>query len=201
MAKTESITELTERVGGIKNQRQLAKELSAATEAGLPKPHIAAIESRISARAKEVKAAQRRAPARPLAADPATGKRAGQPAPQNSIPIAPGSFGKEGAVPLNQRFMDQGAQGDFKVAFGDDKSLIRNIDPLALTSVLPTGESLVNGSAIELDTTGLPARVEVTYVYLLDGDKPFGRCELAAPLPLAPGEKVQFRPGTLVFRS
>jgi len=199
----ETLDQLTTRLGGIKNQRELSKELRAASEAKAPRPMIAAIESRISARAKEIKESQRRSGAtRTVTADRATGKRAGKPAPQNSVPIAPGTFGGVGATPLNQRFMDQGAQGDWKVAFGDDKSMIRNIEPQALSAgLLPRGEDLVTSGDVELDTTGLPARVAVTHVYLLDGEKPYGRCELAAPLPLAPGERALFRAGTLLFKA
>lgn len=204
---SESVEQLTTRLAGISNQRVLAKELKAANEAKAPKPMIAAIETRISARAKEVKAAQRAgatrsAAARPVAADATTGKRAGKPAPQNSVPIAPGTFGKDDAKPLAETFMDRGAEGDFKVAFGDDKSLIRNVEPIGLThGLLPNGGNLATGGDVELDTSGLPSRVSVTHVYLLDGDKPIGRCELAAPLPLAPGERALFRAGTLLFQS
>lgn len=202
MAITETLKELTDRLGGIKNQRALGKELRTATEAKAPKPMIAAIEQRISARAKELKESQRRSAAtRPVTADAATGKKAGKPAPQNSRPIAPGTFGQPDATPLNQHFMDKGGEGDFKVAFGDEKSMIRNIDPMGLSSLHPRGGDLVNGTDVELDTSGLPARVSVTYVYLLDGDKPIGRCELAAPLPLAPGEIARFPTGTLLFKS
>ncbi len=202
MATTETIDQLTARLAGIGSQRVLGKELRTATEAKLPKPMIAAIEQRISARAKEVKDSQRRsAAARPVKADAATGKRAGKPAPQNSTPIAPGTFGQPDAKPLNQLFMDGGAAGDFKVAFGDSKSLIRNLEPIALSSIHPRGNDLVSGADVEVDSTGLPARVSADYAYLLDGDKPVGRCELAAPLVLAPGERAQFRAGTLLFKS
>ncbi len=127
------------------------------------------------------------------------------PAPRRDDPMLDGwavsQAHQPDAAPLNQRFMDKGAEGNFKVAFGDSKSLIRNLEPIALNSVHPRGDDLVNGDDVEVDATGLPARVSADYAYLLDGDTPIGRCELAAPLPLAPGERAQFRAGTLLFKA
>lgn len=205
--KVETVDELTTRLAGISSQRELGKELRTATDAKAPKPMIAAIEQRITARAQEVKESQRRSAAtRPVKAAAATGKRAGKragkPAPQNSVPIAPGTFGQPDAQPLAHAYMDKAGEMDLKVAFGDGKSLIRNIEPIALTGgVHPQGGNLISAGDVELDTSGLPARVSIDYVYLLDGDKPIGRCELAAPLPLAPGERATFRAGTLLFKS
>lgn len=198
----ETLDAFTSRLSGVRSQRELTKMAAAERDGANRRPFLAAIERRQSERAKEVKAAQRRSATRPVTADADTGKRAGKPASQNSRPIAPGAFGGDDARPLAEAYMDKAGEMDLKVAFGDEKSLIRNLEPVPLTTApLPRGGNLVTADAISVDTDGLPGRISVSHAYLLDGEKPIGRCELAAPLPLVPGERARFAPGSLMFRS
>jgi hypothetical protein len=198
----ETIDAFTARVGAVNSQRELAKMAAAETAAGGRKPFLAAIERRQSARAREVQAAQRSSRAkRPVSQDAATGKRNGKPAPQNGTPIAPGSFGEAGARPLAEAYFDKAGEMELSVAFGGDRAMLRDVEPIEGVTVIPRGGDLVNSSVVDVNTDGLGGRVEITHAYLLADGKPFGRCELAAPLPLDPNQRASFPVGHLMFRS
>ena len=198
----ETIEAFTTRLGAVRNQRELAKMLAAETAGAGRKPFLAAIEKRQSARAVEIRDAQRAGQGkRPVTRDAATGKSNGKPAPQNGRPIAPGTFGKEGGQPLAQAYFDKAGEMELSVAFGGPQSLLRDVEPIEGVTVIPRGGDLINNSVVDINTDGLGGRVEITHAYLLADGKPFGRCELAAPLPLDPNQRASFPLGHLMFRS
>lgn len=102
------------------------------------------------------------------------------------------------ALPPLADWIDAG-HGELSIGMGDATGPSDAVPTVPLHGVTRQRGRFVTDGAVVPRTAKLTQAVSVTHAWLIDGDTPIARCELAAAITLHPNAQVEFKAGTLAF--